>query len=66
MPAQERLAWHSGTAIQPYFAALLSSPLIAAGMGDVGVVYRTRGEFPGGMTHVDREWVDMVACHDLR
>ncbi|CAH1660204.1 carboxymuconolactone decarboxylase family protein [Chelatococcus asaccharovorans] len=54
-----------GDTLQPYFAALLNSPLVAAGMSDLGVVYRTRGEFAGGMAHADREWCDMVVCQDL-
>lgn len=54
-----------GEGIQPYFGAMLNSPLVAAGMSDLGAVYRTRGEHPGGMTHADREWVDMVICDEL-
>lgn len=54
-----------GDRLQPYFAAMLNSPLISAGMSDLGVVYRTRGEYPDGMSHADREWVDMVLCHEL-
>jgi hypothetical protein len=53
-----------GDRIQPYFAAMLNSPLVAAGMSDLGAVYRTRGEFPDGMSHADREWVDMVVCDE--
>jgi len=54
-----------GDKLQPYFAAMLNSPLISAGMSDLGVVYRTRGEWDDGMTHADREWVDMVLCEEL-
>jgi hypothetical protein len=54
-----------GDRVQPYFAAMLNSPLISAGMSDLGVIYRTRGEFADGMTHADREWVDMVLCEEL-
>jgi hypothetical protein len=54
-----------GDRLQPYFAAMLNSPLISAGMSDLGVVYRTRGERPDGMSHADREWVDMVLCEEL-
>jgi hypothetical protein len=54
-----------GDRLQPYFAAMLNSPLISAGMSNLGVVYRTRGEFPDGMQHADREWVDMVLCDEL-
>jgi hypothetical protein len=54
-----------GDRLQPYFAAMLNSPLISAGMSNLGLVYRTRGEFPDGMTHADREWVDMVLCDEL-
>lgn len=54
-----------GEGIQPYFGAMLNSPLVAAGMSDLGAVYRTRGEYEGGMTHADREWVDMVICDEL-
>jgi alkylhydroperoxidase/carboxymuconolactone decarboxylase family protein YurZ len=54
-----------GDRLQPYFAAMLWSPLISAGMSNLGLVYRTRGEFPDGMQHSDREWVDMVLCDEL-
>jgi alkylhydroperoxidase/carboxymuconolactone decarboxylase family protein YurZ len=54
-----------GDRMQPYFAAMLNSPLVAAGMSDLGAVYRTRGEHPDGMSHADREWVDMVLCHEV-
>jgi hypothetical protein len=54
-----------GDRLQPYFAAMLNSPLISAGMSDLGVVYRTRGEYEDGMSHADREWVDMVLCDEL-
>lgn len=51
-----------GTSMQPYFGAMLNSPLVAQGMSELGAVYRTRGDSPNGMTHADREWVDMVVC----
>jgi hypothetical protein len=54
-----------GDRVQPYFGALLNSPLIAGGIRDLGVVYRTRGEFPDGMSHADREWIDMVMSEEL-
>jgi len=54
-----------GDRVQPYFAALLNSPLIAAGMSDLGAVYRRTGEYEGGMRHIDREWVDMVMSDEL-
>jgi hypothetical protein len=54
-----------GTEIQPYFAALLNSPLIADHISELGVVYRTRGESPGSYTHADREWIDMVLAVEL-
>ena len=54
-----------GTRMQPYFGAMLNSPLVAAGMSDLGAVYRTRGETPEGMSHADREWVDMVLCDEV-
>ena len=54
-----------GDRLQPYFCALLNSPLIAAGMSDLGVVYRTRGEFEDGLPHADREWADLVTCKEL-
>ncbi len=54
-----------GDRLQPYFGAMLNSPLISAGMSDLGVVYRTRGEYGDGMSHADREWVDMVLCDEL-
>ena len=53
-----------GTRTQPYFAAMLNSPRVAQGMSDLGAVYRTRGDTPAGMTHADREWVDMVVCDE--
>lgn len=63
---QDMLRIFPGDRMQPYFAALLNSPLIAAGMSDLGIVYRTRGEQPDGMSHADREWVDMVMAEELR
>ena len=54
-----------GDRLQPYFAALLNSPLIAAGMSDLGAVYRRAGDHAGGMRHSDREWADMVMCTEL-
>ncbi|CAN5210019.1 hypothetical protein BH09ACT6_BH09ACT6_05580 [soil metagenome] len=48
-----------------YFGALLQSPLIADHISELGVVYRTRGEFPGSYAHQDREWIDMVLGHEL-
>jgi hypothetical protein len=54
-----------GDRVQPYFAALLNSPLIAAGMSDLGAVYRRAGEYEGAMRHVDREWVDVVMSDEL-
>lgn len=54
-----------GTSMQPYFGAMLNSPLVAQGMSDLGAVYRTRGETPDGMTHADREWVDMVLFEEV-
>ena len=57
-------AWASGE-IQPYFRALLHSPLLADHISELGVVYRTRGEIPGSYQHADREWVDMVVAQDL-
>lgn len=62
----EMLRAFPGAQIQPYFQALLNSPLIAAGMSDLGVIYRTRGEFVDGMSHADREWVDMVMSEELK
>lgn len=54
-----------GDRVQPYFGAMLNSPLIAAGMSDLGAVYRTRGEYVDGMSHADREWADTVLCHEV-
>jgi alkylhydroperoxidase family enzyme len=54
-----------GDRVQPYFSAMLNSPLIAEGMSDLGAVYRTRGEHADGMQHADREWIDMVICDEL-
>jgi hypothetical protein len=48
-----------------YFGALLQSPLIADHISELGVVYRTRGQFPGSYAHADREWIDMVLAHEL-
>jgi hypothetical protein len=56
--------WSSGE-IQPYFRALLNSPLIADHISELGVVYRTRGELENSYRHADREWVDMVIAQDL-
>lgn len=49
----------------PYFGALLQSPLIAAHISDLGAIYRSRGEVPGGYSHADREWIDIVLGHEL-
>jgi alkylhydroperoxidase family enzyme len=57
-------SWTSGE-IQPYFRALLHSPLIADHISELGVVYRTRGESGDSYAHADREWVDMVVSQDL-
>jgi alkylhydroperoxidase family enzyme len=54
-----------GEGVQPYFGAMLNSPLVAQGMSDLGAVYRTRGEYADGMSHADREWVDMVICDEV-
>ena len=54
-----------GTSMQPYFGAMLNSPLVAGGMSDLGAVYRTRGETPDGMSHADREWSDMITFTEL-
>jgi alkylhydroperoxidase/carboxymuconolactone decarboxylase family protein YurZ len=63
---EDMLRIFPGDRMQPYFAALLNSPLVAAGMSDLGVVYRTRGEQPDGMSHADREWIDMVMAEELK
>lgn len=63
---EEMLLAFPGGGVQPYFGALLNSPLIAGAMSDLGVIYRTRGEFPDGMRHADREWIDMVMSEELR
>lgn len=62
---EDMLRAFPGDKMQPYFGALLNSPLIAAGMSDLGVIYRTRGEHPDGMSHADREWIDMVMSEEL-
>jgi len=49
----------------PYFSALLQSPLIADHLSELGVIYRTRGEFPGSYEHKDREFVDIVLAQYL-
>lgn len=48
-----------------YFGALLQSPWIADHISELGVIYRTRGQFPGSYAHSDREWIDMVLGHEL-
>ncbi len=58
-------ARRSEEAAGPYFGALLSSPLIADHISELGVVYRTRGEVPGSYRHQDREWVDIVLGREL-
>jgi hypothetical protein len=45
---------------QPYFGALLNSPLVADAISELGVLMRTRGERPDSYAHADREWVDVV------
>ncbi|HVY84890.1 MAG TPA: hypothetical protein VG943_07140 [Caulobacterales bacterium] len=44
----------------PYFGVLLNAPLIADHLSELGVYYRTRGEYPNSYSHADREWVDIV------
>jgi hypothetical protein len=50
----------AGAEAGPYFGALLRSPVIADHLSELGVFYRTRGDYPGSFTHKDREWVDIV------
>ena len=54
-----------GDRIQPYFGALLNSPLIADHISELGVVHRTRGERSDSYTHADREWADMVLSQEM-
>src|SRR6201999_4203423 len=51
--------------IQPYFAAMLNSPLIADHISELGVIYRTRGERDDSFRHADRYWVDLLMGKDL-
>jgi hypothetical protein len=51
--------------LQPYFSALLVSPLVSAGTNNLAQVHRTRGEYPDGLAHIDREWAGMVVCEEL-
>lgn len=44
----------------PYFGVLLNAPLVADHLSELGVYYRTRGEYPNSFSHADREWVDVV------
>lgn len=44
----------------PYFGVLLNAPLVADQLSELGVYYRTRGEFADSYQHKDREWVDIV------
>jgi len=62
---EDVLAAFPADRLQPYFGALLNSPLISAGIGKLAAVYRSRGEFPDGMSHADREWVGLVLCEEL-
>jgi alkylhydroperoxidase family enzyme len=62
---EEVLEAFPGTRVQPYFGALLNSPLIADLISELGVVMRTRGEYPDSHSQADREWVDMVLCQEL-
>jgi hypothetical protein len=55
-----------GDRLQPYFAALLNSPLIADGISELGVVHRTRGSYSDSYDQADREWIDMVLCDEVR
>lgn len=57
-------AWAAGR-IQPYFGALLNSPLIADHISELGVLYRTRGEYGDSYSHADREWIDMVISQEM-
>jgi len=60
------LAAFPGDRLQPYFAALLNSPLIADGISELGVVHRTRGNYADSYEQADREWIDMVLCDEVR
>src|SRR6202011_2322372 len=42
-----------GTRGRPYFGALLNSPLIADLISELGVVMRTRGEYPDSHSQAD-------------
>jgi hypothetical protein len=46
-------------------AAELHSPRYAVAIGAMGTASRTAGDQPGGMAHIDREWVDQVLSYDL-
>lgn len=52
--------------VQPYMGAMLNSPPFMDLISELGVVARTRGEYPDSYSHADREWVDMVICEELR
>jgi hypothetical protein len=46
-------------------AAELNSPRYAVAIGAMGTASRTAGDREGGMSHVDREWVDQVLSYEL-
>jgi plasmid stabilization system protein ParE len=49
-----------GAGLPPYFAVLLNTPPLAAGLMTMGRLVRTRGEAEGSYSHHDREFVDQV------
>ncbi len=58
--ARNMRADQPGASVPPYFAAVLNSPPIAAGLGNMGRLVRTAGEREGSYSHRDRELVDQV------
>jgi hypothetical protein len=52
------------TPLPAALAAELHSPAYAVAIGMMGSASRTAGERPGGMAHIDREWVDQVLSYE--
>lgn len=46
--------------VQPYYGALLNSPLIANHISELAAIFRSRGETGASYSYADREFADLV------
>jgi alkylhydroperoxidase family enzyme len=54
------------TTVPGYYGALLNAPAIGFHINAIGRLVREAGDHDDSYTHADREWVDMVLCHDWK